>query len=91
MKNMKGVTLGQAPAAILMLVIIGVVAVVGVSINDELRGSTTTANKYLAAQNSTLGIMEVTSNLELLGLIIIMGIVIAVLLASFGGFIRGGL
>ena len=90
MKYKKSMSLGAIPAAVIILLIIGLVAGVGVKMNNSLRGSTTTADKYLAAQNATLGIMEITSNMELLGLIIIMGAVITILLAAFGGFMRGG-
>ena len=43
-----------------------------------------------AMRNSTEGPMEITENLELLGLIIILGAVMAVLLMSFGGFMKSG-
>lgn len=90
MKSKKGLSLGMIPAAVLMLLIIGIVSAVGIKMNQSLRGTDTTAYKYLAAQNSSLGIMEITGNMQLLGLIIIMGAVITILLASFGGFMRGG-
>ena len=86
----KGMSLGAIPAAVIILLIIGVISGVGIKMNESLRGSDTTAYKYLAAQNATLGIMEISGNSQLLGLIIIMGAVITILLASFGGFMRGG-
>lgn len=48
---------------------------------------------YYAAENSSLGLLEITDNMRLLGLIIIMGAVISILLASFGGLLNqsGGL
>lgn len=47
---------------------------------------TYTAN---ALRNSTQGLNEVSSNSQLLGLILIMGAVITILLGSFGTFMRG--
>lgn len=89
MKNLKGMSLANGASAVVILVVVGVIAVVGVDMMESFEADQS-ANINNTAANVSLGVLEVTSNLELLGLIIIMGIVIAVLLASFGGFIRGG-
>ena len=92
MKNFKGLSLGSAPMAVLTIVFIALVAVVGVKINAQLQvGEATTSSAYLAVENSTAGIQQVTSQLSLVGLIVIMAIVIGVLWTSFGGMLnRGG-
>jgi len=92
MRTKKGLSLGAAPMAVLSIVFIALVAVVGVKINTQLQvGESATGSVYLAAQNSTLGIQQITSQLTLVGLIVIMSIVIGVLWTSFGGmFNRGG-
>ena len=83
-KTKKGIALGAAPAAILTLVLIGLVAVVGQKIMAQLQvGEGTTSDVYLAAANGSAGISEVTSQLTLVGLIIIMAIVIGLLFSAF--------
>lgn len=88
----KGLTLSAAPMAVMTIVLIAIVAVVGVKINAQLQSSETAGTStYLAIENSTAGIQQVTSQLSLIGLIVIMAVVIGVLWASFGGmFSRGG-
>ena len=90
-KFKKGLGLGQAPTAILMLVLIGLVAMVGQKIATQMQvGEASTTNVYLAAANVSSGIAQVTGNLSLVGLIIIMAIVIGVLWTSFGGMLGHG-
>ena len=90
MKFKKGFSMGDIPAAVIILVIIGTMAVIGTSINDSMVAADTNNHFTAALNNSSLGMLEITSNLQLLGLIIIMGAIITILLASFGGFMRGG-
>lgn len=90
-RKMKGMALGEAPAAVLLLVLIGITAVVGQKIAAQLQvGEATTTNVYLAAANVSTGISQVTQQLTLVGLIVIMAIVIGVLFRAFGGMFRGG-
>ena len=87
----KSFSLGEIPSAVIILVIIGALAGIGTSINDSMLASTTDSTHFNATlNNASDGLLEITSNLELLGLIIIMGAVITILLMSFGGFMRGG-
>ena len=87
----KNMSLGAAPSAILMLVLIGLVAVVGQKISTQMQsGEATTSDVYLAAANVSDGIEQVTTNLTLVGLIVIMAIVIGVLWGAFGGMLGGG-
>ena len=88
----KGIGLGQAPAAILMLVLIGLVAMVGEKISSQII-SGETSNTTMAAQaayNTSAGITQITQNLSLVGLILIMAIIIGVLWTSFGGMLGHG-
>lgn len=98
MKSRKGLALSAAPAAVLMLVFIGLLVVVGIKINnalltDEYEGNTTVMNwsrpAYYAAQNTTAGLNQIVSQLSLVGLIVVMAIVIGVLWTSFGGLSFG--
>ena len=89
-KSKKGLSLGAAPGAVMLLVMIALISVVGVKINTQLQSGYSAGNAvYDAAQNSTLGIAQITSNLTLVGIIVIMAIVIALLFAAFGGQMRG--
>jgi len=165
MKTKKGLSLNQAPMAVMMIVFIGLIAVVGITINTQLRDSSWTSathnetiaianntatslafpralsisslgnvtytvgsanytlasteststvtvvysdsagvwasgnywvvyeyknidSAYSAADNSTKGIQNITDQLSLIGLIIIMSIVIGILWTSFGGMFR---
>lgn len=92
-KNKNGLSLASGGAAVLLLVVIAVTAVVGVRINAQLQDGYSAGDAvYDAAQNSTLGIAQVTSQLTLVGLIVIMSIVIGLLWTSFGGLMgRGGM
>lgn len=91
MKKKFGMSLGQAPAAVLIIVLIAVTAVVGVRINAQLQTGYSAGNAvYDAAANSTLGIQQITSQLSLIGLIVAMAIVIGILFGAFGGMFRGG-
>ena len=88
----KGITLGEAPQVVLTMVFIALIAIVGQKImtatqvgeyvgNDTVINTTTAA--YAAAGNTSLGIAQITSQLSLVGLIVIMAIVIGVLWSSF--------
>lgn len=64
------------------------------SSNDDIFGGTYNVsysynnpdNSKIVGDNATLGIMEVATNMELFGLIIIMGIIVSILFVAFGGF-----
>lgn len=90
MRIKKGFSLGEIPAAVIVLVIIGAMVGIGTSINTSMMGTSPSTHLNASLSNSSLGLLEVTANSQLLGLIIIMGAVITILLASFGGFMRGG-
>jgi hypothetical protein len=91
LKTKKGLSLGAAPMAVLSIVFIALVAVVGVKINAQLQvGEASTSNVYLAIENSTSAIQQITSQLSLVGLILIMSIVIGTLWLSFGGLFASG-
>ena len=86
----KGMSLGEIPSAVIILVIIGAIAGIGTSINQQMMGTSPSTHLNATLSNSSLVMLEITGNSQLLGLIIIMGAVITILLASFGGFMRGG-
>jgi len=80
--------LQQAPAAILLLVVIGVATAVGASVTDQLannigQGTYTQNLSYGAAQNATLGLGEFASFLPIIGLIIAAAIVIGLVVMAF--------
>jgi hypothetical protein len=83
-KKRKGLSLGAAPGAILMLVLIAITAIVGQKVLTQLnvgQAAGTAINQSVA--NASAGIAEVTSQLTLIGLILVMSIVIGVLFSSF--------
>jgi hypothetical protein len=87
----KGMQLGEVPAAVLILIFVGLFAVIGNKIFErtqvgEWTGNTTvnfTSAAYNAAGNSSLGITQIVSQLSLVGLIVVMAVVIGVLWSSF--------
>jgi hypothetical protein len=84
MQYKKGMQLGDAPGAVLMLVFIGLMAVVGQKILTAMYIGTTAGDVVnLTLVNATNGITQVTTQLPLVGLIVIMAIVIGVLWSSF--------
>lgn len=86
----KGLSLASGASAVLLIVIIAITAVVGVRINTQLQSGYSAGDAvYDAAQNSTLGIGQITSQMTLVGLIIVMSIVIGLLWSSFGGMVAG--
>lgn len=89
MKNMKGQLEFGIVGSVMMLVVIGIFIIIGATMMESFENDQS-ANINQTAQNVSLGILEIGENMELLGLIVIMGIVIAVLIGSFGGFISGG-
>lgn len=91
MKTKKGLSLGAAPMAVLALIFIGLVATVGLKILHQVAvGETGGGDVNLTVENATDGIEQITSQLSLVGLIVIMAIVIGVLWSSFGGMMGGG-
>ena len=80
--------LQNAPAAVLLLVVIGIVAAVGARITDDLatnigQGTYTQNVSYAAAQNATLGIGEFAGFLPIIGLVIAAAIVIGLVVMAF--------
>jgi hypothetical protein len=88
----KGMQLGDAPQAVMLIVFIGLMAVVGQKILTSMavgEGITSVINH--TAANASLGISQITSQLSLVGLIVIMAIVIGVLWSSFRFGGQGGI
>ena len=91
MKTKKGLALGAAPMAVLMLVFIGLVSVVGLKILAQVNtGESAGSDVNVTVGNATAGINQVVSQLSLVGLIVIMAVVIGVLWSSFGGAFGSG-
>ena len=92
-KSKKGLSLGAAPAAVMLLIMIGLVAVVGLRILSAIPGQSPsdTGFTYVNSSigNATAGIQQITSNMTLIGIIVIMAIVIGLLFAAFGGSMGG--
>ena len=94
------VELREVPAVVLLLVIVGTVAVVGMKISEQLANNEITSTQVyanltstpgLSAKNVTQGIMQVSQQLSLLGLVIIMAAVVFLLMRSFSSmFSQGG-
>lgn len=84
MFNKNGLSLASGASAILLLVIIGVTAVVGLSILADIDGQGDYAYVNSTVGNASLGISQITSQMSLLGLIVVMAIVIGLLWGSFG-------
>jgi len=90
MKTKKGLSLGSAPMAVLSLVFIGLVAVVGQKILTQVNvGEAAGSAVNITVGNASAGITQVTGQLSLVGLIVIMAIVIGILWTSFGGMMGG--
>jgi hypothetical protein len=90
MKTKKGLSLGAAPMAVLMLVFIGLVTVVGLKILTQVNvGEAAGSAVNTTIGNASAGLNQVVSQLSLVGLIVIMSIVIGVLWTSFGGMMSG--
>ena len=88
----KGMTLGGAPSAVLTLVFIGLMAVVGQKIMTNMNvGEAAGSVVNTTVSNASLGIAQITSQLSLVGLIVIMSIVIGVLWSSFRFGGEGGM
>ena len=85
-----GLTLAAGASAVLLLIIIGVTAVVGLTILRQTALSNTNAFVNATAGNASLGIQQITSQLTLVGLIVVMAIVIGLLWSSFGGMMGRG-
>lgn len=91
MKMKKGLALGSAPMAVLLLVFIGIVSVVGLKILTQVNtGEAAGSDVNVTVGNATAGINQVVSQLSLVGLIVVMAIVIGVLWSSFGGMFGSG-
>lgn len=92
MQFKKGMDLGSAPAAIMAIIMIALIAVVGQKVMTQVQvGETAGGTVVLAAANASAGISQITSQLSLVGLIVIMAIVIGVLWSSFRFGGQGGI
>ena len=92
MQYKKGMSIGDAPGAVLLLVFIGLMAVVGQKIMSAMYTGTTSGDVVnLTLANASNGITQIASQLSLLGLIIVMSIVIGVLWSSFRFSGQGGM
>lgn len=90
MKTKKGLSLAAGASAVLLLIIIGVTAVVGITIlNQVVTSDASSIWVNSTVSNSSLGIQQITQQMTLVGLIVVMAIVIGLLWSSFGGFIGG--
>ena len=74
--------LANAPAAVLLLVVIGIVASIGAKIVTDV-GSTMTGTALSVSQNATKGIGEFAGFLPIIGLVIAAAIVIGLVVAAF--------
>jgi hypothetical protein len=95
-KNRKGLSLHEAPAAIILLVVAGVAASVGALITTNIQTVITsnvtaadagTKVAYYAAGNATSGVAQFSTMLPIIGIVIGAAIVIGLLFAAF--FSRG--
>ena len=89
MLTKKGLSLASGASAVLMLVIIGVTAVVGIKILAAVPDQSTQSYVNASIGNASLGIQQITSQMTLVGLIVVMAIVISLLWGSFGGMMGG--
>lgn len=90
MKTKKGLSLAAGAGAVVLLVIVGITAVIGITLLDQVVTSDPSSiwvNSTVG--NSTLGIQQITQQMTLVGLIVVMSIVIGLLWSSFGGFVGG--
>jgi hypothetical protein len=84
MQFKKGMQLGDAPTAVMAIILIAVTAVVGQKVMTQVAvGETAGGSVAIAAGNASGGISQITTQLPLVGLIVIMAIVIGVLWSSF--------
>jgi len=86
-KMRKKGNIGQIPNVIMLFVIAGVVAVVGLEVITDTRDEYTSGTtEYLAASNVTDGLENVTTKFPLLGTVTILGVIIATIVGI--GFVR---
>ena len=88
--NKKGMTLGDLPNVVLVLVVIGIVAAIGLIIQTELQddveetyGNTSTA--YEAIGETITGTANLTARLPLIGLIIGFAVLIGIVVRFLWG------
>lgn len=78
------ITLGEAPSAVIALVIIGIVLTIGALVIDEFRDQTTAGTVAYNATTDTLeGIQSASNMMPIVG-IVIFGAIILGLVAYFG-------
>ena len=91
-KKSKGIALNQLPAVGMLLVLLGVVLGVGAYVNSQIQstaGWASTSTQYLAVQNATQGIANLSSWMPIIAIVIAAGVVIAVLIGAFAFGRRG--
>lgn len=82
--NKKG-NVGTLPVAILSLVLAGVILVLGLVISQELRDTQTAGtDAYVSANETLVGLGTFSDFWEIIVLAIVIGVVIAILLAVMG-------
>ena len=85
-KSSKGIALNQLPAVGMLLVLVGVVLGIGAYVNSQIQttaGWESTSIPYLAVQNATQGIANLSSWMPIIAIVIAAGVVIAVLIGAF--------
>ena len=85
MRNKKGtIGLGDAPNIAITLVLVAAIFVAGFLVVAGLGDSTSNANATSAVANVTLGMLNVTSYMPVIGVIVGVAILLGIVLAGFG-------
>ena len=88
--NKKGMSLGDLPNVVLVLVVIGIVAAIGLIIQTELQEDVSetygnTSDAYLAIGDTVTGTANLTARLPLIGLIIGFAVLIGIVVRFLWG------
>ena len=78
--------LRQVPMAVWMFVLIGILAGVGVLVNDEFRTTLSAGTQRDVVDNATLGIANITKQLPTVGTVIGVLIIVAAVVGLVGVF-----
>jgi len=78
--------LRQAPIAVWMFVLIGILAAVGVLVNTEFKATLTTGTQTDVIDNATLGIANITKQLPTVGTVIGVLIIVSAVVGLVGVF-----
>lgn len=82
--NKKGMSLGEVPNAVIMLVLVGIVLTVGSIILTDLQADQTSGSgAYNASSNSIEGLEEVSSWQSTIGTILGAAVVIGIVVSAF--------